>query len=63
MIFYSFIEISIIYIENMVLFEVNKLKKYPQNKKTPQMERQNFIKDSDITFIVLCANICPQLQD
>jgi len=33
MIFYSFIEISIIYIENMVLFEVNKLKKYPQNKK------------------------------
>jgi len=36
------------------------------------MDRQNFIEDSDITFIinknkdhtwVPCAHICPQLQD
>jgi len=33
MIFYSFIEISIIYIENMVLFEVNKFKNTPKIKK------------------------------
>jgi len=39
--------------ENMVLFEVNKFKNTPQNlKKTPWMDPQNFIEDSDITFII-----------
>ncbi len=36
----------------MVLFEVNKFKDTPQNKKIPEMDRQNFIEDSDITFII-----------
>jgi len=36
----------------MVLFEVNKFKNTPKIKKTPKMDRQNFIEDSDITFII-----------
>jgi len=40
-----------IYIETMVLFEVNKFKNTPKIKKKNTI-RQNFIEDSDVTFII-----------
>jgi len=36
---------------HVTLFQVNKFKNTPKiKKKTPYMDRQNFIEDSDITF-------------
>jgi len=37
----------------MALFDVNKFKNTPKiKKKTPKIDRQNFIEDSDITFMI-----------